>query len=225
VDRADRSAATPRKASLRGDSPRPSCRRVSDWQPTPPAVDARRGHHPRPFISRLSRAYLRCRMLRRRGLTPATAGEQLGRAAKYGMISCPSSSARSPPSWALSDAGTVVSDAPDLPDVDRCAVPRPPSGVRVHFCTPSWSTNLYAFLVLAHKMREGDIVVTRVAHHYALGRVNADLGTQTPVDTQDHRADALRSACVLAGDHRVFLYELAGPSAPCIRITCCDSDQ
>jgi hypothetical protein len=100
------------------------------------------------------------------------------------------------------------------------------SGVHVLFCTPARSTTLYALFVLAHKMKKGDVVVTRVARHFALGRVNADLTTQTPIDTQNHRADALRSACVLAGDHRrIFLYELAGPSARCIRITCCDSDQ
>jgi hypothetical protein len=61
-------------------------------------------------------------------------------------------------------------------------------------------------------MREGDIVVTRVAHHYALGRLNADHRTQTPIEAQDHRADALRRACALAAsDHHVFLCELAGP--------------
>jgi hypothetical protein len=61
-------------------------------------------------------------------------------------------------------------------------------------------------------MREGDIVVTRVAHHYALGRLNADHRTQTPIEAQDHRGDALRRACELAGaDHHVFLCELAGP--------------
>src|SRR5580704_11331463 len=61
------------------------------------------------------------------------------------------------------------------------------------------------------RMLDGDIVVTRVARHYALGRMTADLRTQTPVDTQNTRADALGLACLLAGaDHRVFLYELAG---------------
>jgi hypothetical protein len=100
------------------------------------------------------------------------------------------------------------------------------SGVHVLFCTPARSTTLYALLVLAHKMQESDIVVTRVARHFAVGRVNADLTAPTPVDTQNHRTDALRSACVLAGDHRrIFLYELAGPSARGIRITCCDSGE
>ena len=70
-------------------------------------------------------------------------------------------------------------------------------------------------------MREGDIVVTRVAHHYALGRVNADRHTQTPIEALNHRADALSRACVLAGeDHRVFLYELGGPRAPWVQVKC-----
>jgi hypothetical protein len=61
------------------------------------------------------------------------------------------------------------------------------------------------------KMVAGDIVVTRVARHYALGRLNADLRTQTPIEAYDHRTEALRRACALAGeDRRVFLYELAG---------------
>ena len=68
------------------------------------------------------------------------------------------------------------------------------------------------------KMLEGDIVVTRVARHYALGRMTADLRTQTPVDTQNTRADALSQACLLAGaEHRVFLYELAG-TGQCVQI-------
>jgi hypothetical protein len=114
--------------------------------------------------------------------------------------------------------------APSLPDKSpqssgKMWTESTTSGVHVLFCTPARSTTLYALLVLAHKIQEGDIVVTRVARHFALGRVNADLTTQTPTD-------ALRSACVLAGDHRrIFLYELAGPSARGIRITCCDSDE
>jgi hypothetical protein len=69
-------------------------------------------------------------------------------------------------------------------------------------------------------MREGDIVVTRVARHYALGRVQSDRSTQTPVEAQERRSDALGRACVLAGaDHQVFLYDNAGNSA-CILINC-----
>ena len=63
-------------------------------------------------------------------------------------------------------------------------------------------------------MREGDIVVTRVGRHYALGRVKADGETQTPIDQQDHRTDALSRACVLAGaEHRVFILESSGSGA------------
>jgi hypothetical protein len=66
-------------------------------------------------------------------------------------------------------------------------------------------------LTRVSRMLEGDIVVTRVARHYALGRITADLRTETPVDTQNTRSDALGMACLLAGaDHRVFLCELAG---------------
>jgi hypothetical protein len=76
------------------------------------------------------------------------------------------------------------------------------------------------FLTRVPRMLEGDIVVTRVARHYALGRMTADLRTQAPVDTQNARSDALRMACLLAGaDHRVFLYELAG-GGNSVRINC-----
>jgi hypothetical protein len=79
---------------------------------------------------------------------------------------------------------------------------------------------LYALFVLAPKMREGDIFVTRVAHHYALGRLTADLQTQSPIETQNSRVDALKRACALAGpNHRVFLYEKAGRGS-CVHITC-----
>jgi hypothetical protein len=63
-------------------------------------------------------------------------------------------------------------------------------------------------------MFEGDIVVTRVARHYSLGRMNADRQTQTPIEVQIGRADALTRARLLAdADHRIFLYEQAGPCA------------
>jgi hypothetical protein len=69
-------------------------------------------------------------------------------------------------------------------------------------------------------MRRGDIVVTRVARHYALGRIGLDLKTQTAVETQNARSDALNRACVLAGtDHRVFLCELAA-SSNLVQISC-----
>jgi hypothetical protein len=60
-------------------------------------------------------------------------------------------------------------------------------------------------------MREGDIVVTRVAHHYAIGRLKADGLIQTPLEQVHHRANALTRACHLAGaGHRVFILENAG---------------
>ena len=72
-------------------------------------------------------------------------------------------------------------------------------------------------------MREGDIVVTSVAHHYVLGRVTADRHTQAPIEAQAHRADALSRACLLAGaNHRVFLVDDAGRSDR-IRYDCPDS--
>jgi hypothetical protein len=70
-------------------------------------------------------------------------------------------------------------------------------------------------------MREGDIVVTRVARHFAIGRVNADNQTQTPIETQNFRSDALGRACRLAGpDHQVFLYDLAGSAARGVPVDC-----
>ena len=66
----------------------------------------------------------------------------------------------------------------------------------------------------AQDMREGDIVVTRVSRHYALGRVTADGHTQTPIESLRDRADALRRACLLAGaGHRVFILENPGSAA------------
>jgi hypothetical protein len=70
------------------------------------------------------------------------------------------------------------------------------------------------------RMQKGDIVATRIIQHYALGRVNADGKTQTPIEVQITRTDALARACFLAGeDHRVFLYPRTG-SGLCVRITC-----
>jgi hypothetical protein len=69
-------------------------------------------------------------------------------------------------------------------------------------------------------MREGDIVVTRVARHYSIGRMNADCRTETPIDAAVRRADALARACVLAGtDHHVFLYDAAG-RCTAIKVDC-----
>ena len=60
---------------------------------------------------------------------------------------------------------------------------------------------------------EGDIVVTAVAGHYAIGRMTADGQTQEPLGSQRTRAGALQQACALAGaKHRVFLYPKPGTS-------------
>jgi hypothetical protein len=75
----------------------------------------------------------------------------------------------------------------------------------------------------APRMQEVDIVVTRVARHYSLGRVRADRRTQAPIEVQTHRGDALGRASVLAGvDRRIFLIDLAGPLGICIRYDCPD---
>jgi hypothetical protein len=71
-------------------------------------------------------------------------------------------------------------------------------------------------------MREGDIVVTSVAHHYVVGRVTADRRTQVLIEAQAHRADALSRACMLAvAGQRVFLVDHAGRSAY-IQYDCAD---
>src|ERR1700684_3856408 len=76
----------------------------------------------------------------------------------------------------------------------------------------------------APKMLEGDIVVTRVAHHYSLGRMN-DRQTQTPIEVQIGRADALRRACLLVGaDHQVFLHDVAG-GGTAIKFDCPDTSK
>jgi hypothetical protein len=60
-------------------------------------------------------------------------------------------------------------------------------------------------------IREGDIVVTAVAHHYAIGRMTADSKTHKTLAVQPTVGEALAQACVLAGTtHRVFLYGRAG---------------
>jgi hypothetical protein len=52
---------------------------------------------------------------------------------------------------------------------------------------------------------EGDFVVTRVAHHYTIGRITADALTQTYIESLPDELTALNRACELAGrDHRVF---------------------
>jgi len=60
-------------------------------------------------------------------------------------------------------------------------------------------------------MLEGDILVTAVGEHYALGRLKADRDTQEHLGWQLDRTKAVKQACALAGaNHRVFLYESAG---------------
>jgi hypothetical protein len=59
--------------------------------------------------------------------------------------------------------------------------------------------------------REGDIIVTAVGGHYAIGRLTVDRKTQEPVGSQRDRAAAIKQACALAGaTRRVFLYPSAG---------------
>jgi hypothetical protein len=61
------------------------------------------------------------------------------------------------------------------------------------------------------QIREGDIVVTAVADHYAIGRMRADGRTQASLGSQPTRAEALERACALAeATQRVFLYGSAG---------------
>ena len=58
---------------------------------------------------------------------------------------------------------------------------------------------------------KGDIVVTAVGNHYAIGRLKANGKTQKFLGWQQNRAEALKQACALAGvNHRVFLYPKAG---------------
>jgi hypothetical protein len=53
---------------------------------------------------------------------------------------------------------------------------------------------------------EGDIMVTAVGKHFAIGRLKADGKTQEFLEDDRSRAGALKRACALAGaSHRVFL--------------------
>ena len=63
----------------------------------------------------------------------------------------------------------------------------------------------------APTLQEGDIVVTRVARHFNLGRINADQQPQTSLESHNDRATAISRAVVLAGaTHRAFLYDKPG---------------
>jgi hypothetical protein len=58
---------------------------------------------------------------------------------------------------------------------------------------------------------EGDIIVTAVGEHYAIGRLKANGDMQEYLQSQRNRIVALRQACAHAGaTHRVFLYPSAG---------------
>ena len=60
---------------------------------------------------------------------------------------------------------------------------------------------------------EGDIIVTAVGEHYAIGRLKANGEMQEYLQSQRNRTVALRQACAHAGaKHRVFLYPSAGSS-------------
>jgi hypothetical protein len=61
--------------------------------------------------------------------------------------------------------------------------------------------------------RKGDVIVTAVAHHYAIGRIQADRHTQEHLASEKNRAVAVARACQFAGGfHRVFFYHSAGDS-------------
>jgi hypothetical protein len=61
------------------------------------------------------------------------------------------------------------------------------------------------------KILVGDIVVTAVAGHYAIGRMTANEATQESLGAQPKLAAAVEQACALAGvKHRVFLYPSTG---------------
>ena len=62
-------------------------------------------------------------------------------------------------------------------------------------------------------LREGDIIVTAVGEHYAIGRLKADRDMQEYLQSQENRTVALQQACAQAGaTHRVFLYPSVGGS-------------
>jgi hypothetical protein len=63
------------------------------------------------------------------------------------------------------------------------------------------------------RFRKGDIIVTAVAHHYAIGRIGANGRTQEHLGSEKDRTLALALACQFArAAHRVFLYQAAGDS-------------
>ena len=63
------------------------------------------------------------------------------------------------------------------------------------------------------EFRAGDIIVTPVAHHYAIGRIGQDGAIQQHLQSDKNRGVALALACKFAGTvHRVFLFQSAGGS-------------
>ena len=63
------------------------------------------------------------------------------------------------------------------------------------------------------RMLEGDILVTAVGEHYAIGRLKSDRETQEHLGWQQDRAEAVKQAGVRAGaNHRVFPYASGGTS-------------
>jgi hypothetical protein len=79
----------------------------------------------------------------------------------------------------------------------------------------------------AGRPRDGDIIVTAVGEHYAIGRLKADGEMQEYLQSQEDRGVPLRQACALAGtNHRVFLYPrgttvrvLSQTRSICLRVT------
>ena len=57
------------------------------------------------------------------------------------------------------------------------------------------------------RFREGDIVATAIAHHFSIGRVQADCEHQDALASELVCSEALRTARLIAGPtHRVFMY-------------------
>ena len=60
----------------------------------------------------------------------------------------------------------------------------------------------------ARQPTAGDIVVTKVANHYHVGRVEADGRPRASIRTLDRLADALTLACrLVAASEHVFLFD------------------
>jgi hypothetical protein len=67
------------------------------------------------------------------------------------------------------------------------------------------------FATSGRKPAAGDIVVSRVADGYQIGRVGAGGDSIAAIDMIPERADALEFACQqVSGGQRVIMYDLAG---------------